>query len=73
MSDPTELSWAFDRLAKNRFILGSPEECIDQVKEYESRLGTTYMLVRFDWTPGLLQEEILASMRLFGEKVIQRL
>jgi alkanesulfonate monooxygenase SsuD/methylene tetrahydromethanopterin reductase-like flavin-dependent oxidoreductase (luciferase family) len=73
MSDPTELSWAFDRLAKNRFILGSPEECIDQVKEYESRLGATYMLVRFDWTPGLLQEEILASMRLFGEKVIQRL
>ncbi len=72
MSDPTELSWAFDRLAKNRFILGSPEECIDQIKEYESRLGTSYMLVRFDWTPGLPQEEILASMRLFGEKVIQR-
>jgi alkanesulfonate monooxygenase SsuD/methylene tetrahydromethanopterin reductase-like flavin-dependent oxidoreductase (luciferase family) len=73
MSNPDELSWAFERLAKNRFILGSPEECIDQVKEYESRLGTNYMLVRFDWTPGLPQEEILASMRLFGEKVIQKL
>lgn len=73
MSDPNELGWAFDRLAKNRFILGSPEECIDQIKEYDSRLGTNYMLVRFDWTPGLPQEEILASMRLFGEKVIQKL
>ncbi|HEV8591470.1 MAG TPA: LLM class flavin-dependent oxidoreductase [Pyrinomonadaceae bacterium] len=73
MSDPNELGWAFDRLAKNRFILGSPEECIDQIKEYESRLGTNYMLVRFDWTPGLPQEEILQSMRLFGEKVIQKL
>jgi len=73
MADPDELSWAFDRLAKNRFILGSPEECVDQIKEYESRLGTNYMLVRFDWTPGLPQEEILASMRLFGEKVIQKL
>jgi len=73
MSDPNELSWAFDRLAKNRFILGSPEACIDQIKEYEGRLGTNYMLVRFDWTPGLPQEEILASMRLFGEKVIQKL
>jgi alkanesulfonate monooxygenase SsuD/methylene tetrahydromethanopterin reductase-like flavin-dependent oxidoreductase (luciferase family) len=73
MSDPNELSWSFDRLAKNRFILGSPVECIDQIKEYESRLGTNYMLVRFDWTPGLPQEEILASMRLFGEKVIQKL
>ncbi len=73
MSDPNELRWAFDRLAKNRFILGSPEECIDQIKEYESRLGTNYMLVRFDWTPGLPQDEILQSMRLFGEKVIQKL
>jgi alkanesulfonate monooxygenase SsuD/methylene tetrahydromethanopterin reductase-like flavin-dependent oxidoreductase (luciferase family) len=73
MSDPNELSWNFDRLAKDRFILGSPEECIDQIKEYEQRLGATYMLVRFDWTPGLPQEEILASMRLFGEKVIQKL
>jgi alkanesulfonate monooxygenase SsuD/methylene tetrahydromethanopterin reductase-like flavin-dependent oxidoreductase (luciferase family) len=73
MSDPDELSWAFDRLAKNRFILGSPEECIDQVKEYESRLGATHLLVRFDWTPGLPQKEILAAMRLFGEEVIQKL
>jgi alkanesulfonate monooxygenase SsuD/methylene tetrahydromethanopterin reductase-like flavin-dependent oxidoreductase (luciferase family) len=73
MSDPNELSWGFDRLAQGRFILGSPEECVDQIREYESRLGVTYMLPRFDWTPGLPQEEILASIRLFGEKIIQRL
>jgi alkanesulfonate monooxygenase SsuD/methylene tetrahydromethanopterin reductase-like flavin-dependent oxidoreductase (luciferase family) len=73
MADPGELSWAFDRLAKNRFILGSPEECIEQIKEYQQRLGTNTMLVRFDWTPGLTQREILASMRLFGEKVIQKI
>ena len=73
MSDPGELSWAFERLARGRFILGSPEECIDQIKEYGTRLGITYMLLRFDWTPGLPQEEILSSMRLFGDKVIQKL
>lgn len=73
MSDPNELSWDFNRLARGRFILGSPEECIDQIKEYEARLGVTYMLPRFDWTPGLAQEEILSSMRLFGDKVIQNL
>jgi len=72
MSNPNELRWEFERLAKNRFVLGSPDECIDQIREYESRIGTDYMLVRFDWTPGLPQEEILTSMRLFGEKVIQR-
>jgi alkanesulfonate monooxygenase SsuD/methylene tetrahydromethanopterin reductase-like flavin-dependent oxidoreductase (luciferase family) len=73
MNDPNELSWAFDKLAKGRFILGSPAECIDQMREYEERLGVSYLLPRFDWTPGLPQEEILASMRLFGEKVIQKL
>jgi alkanesulfonate monooxygenase SsuD/methylene tetrahydromethanopterin reductase-like flavin-dependent oxidoreductase (luciferase family) len=73
MSDPTELSWSFERLAQGRFILGSPEECIEQLNEYRERLGTAYILPRFDWTPGLAQEEILASMRLFGDKVIQRL
>jgi alkanesulfonate monooxygenase SsuD/methylene tetrahydromethanopterin reductase-like flavin-dependent oxidoreductase (luciferase family) len=73
MRDPNELSWGFERLAKNRFILGSPQECVDQIKEYERRLGSNYLLVRFDWTPGLPQEEILSSMRLFGEKVIQKL
>lgn len=73
MNDPSELSWAFDRLARGRFILGSPAECIDQIREYEQRLGITHMLPRFDWTPGLPQSEILASMRLFGERVIQKL
>ena len=73
MNDPSELSWAFDKLAKGRFILGSPSECIDQIREYQERLGVSYLLPRFDWTPGLPQDEILASMRLFGEKVIQKL
>jgi alkanesulfonate monooxygenase SsuD/methylene tetrahydromethanopterin reductase-like flavin-dependent oxidoreductase (luciferase family) len=67
------LAWAFDKLAKGRFILGSPSECIEQIHEYKERLGISYMLPRFDWTPGLPQDEILASMRLFGEKVIQKL
>ena len=73
MSDPSELSWAFDRLSKGRFILGSPEECVEQIKEYKTRLATDYILPRFDWTPGLSQDEILKSMRLFGEKVIQKI
>jgi alkanesulfonate monooxygenase SsuD/methylene tetrahydromethanopterin reductase-like flavin-dependent oxidoreductase (luciferase family) len=73
MNDPSELAWAFDKLANGRFILGSPAQCIEQIHEYEQRLGVSYMLPRFDWTPGLPQDEILASMRLFGEKVIQKL
>ena len=73
MNDPKELAWAFEKLAKGRFILGSASECIDQIHEYRERLGIAYILPRFDWTPGLPQSEIVASMRLFGENVIQKL
>lgn len=73
MSDPNELRLGFDQLARNRFILGSAEQCVDQIQQYEERLGATHMFLRFDWTPGLPQADILASMRRFGEKVIQRI
>jgi hypothetical protein len=36
-------------------------------------IGTATMLPRFDWTPGLPRQDILDSMRLFGERVIQKL
>lgn len=70
MSNPDELHWDFERLAKNRFILGSPRDCVEQIKEYVNRLGTDFILFRFDWTPGLEQKDILDSMELFGREVI---
>lgn len=70
MSNPDELHWDFERLAKNRFILGSPQDCVEQIKEYVNRLGTDFILFRFDWTPGLGQKDILDSMELFGREVI---
>lgn len=72
MANPRELKLSFDRLARHRFVLGSPEECITEIKEYESKLGIALMLVRFDWTPGLEQEEILKAIELFGNGVIKK-
>lgn len=70
MNSPEELQWDFDRLSKDRFILGTPTECIEQIEQYHTRLGTDFILVRFDWTPGLAQQDILRSMELFGQEVI---
>jgi len=70
MKNPDELKWSFERLARHRFVLGSPEDCIREIKEYEKTLGVAFMLVRFDWTPGLPQEDILAAIELFGREVI---
>lgn len=48
MENPRELKWSFDRLARHRFVLGSPVDCIAEIKAYENRLGIELMLVRFD-------------------------
>ena len=73
MTNPDELTWDFDRLARHRFILGSPEDCIEEIRSYEESLKPDLLLLRFDWTPGLEQRDILAAMdgrrcfrKLFG-------
>ncbi|MFQ5849973.1 MAG: LLM class flavin-dependent oxidoreductase [Candidatus Binatia bacterium] len=70
MKSPGELKWNFDKLAQHRFVLGSPKDCISEIKAYEKTLDVALMLVRFDWTPGLPQEDILAAIELFGHEVI---
>lgn len=33
MENPDELKWNFERLARHRFLLGSPEDCIREISE----------------------------------------
>ena len=72
MGNPDELTWDFDRLARHRFILGSPEDCIEEIRSYDESLKPDLLLLRFDWTPGLEQKDILAAMELFGTAVLPR-
>jgi len=51
MSNPEELRWNFDRLARHRYVLGSPEDCLREIEQYQKTLGITLMLVRFGVTP----------------------
>ena len=70
MGNPDELTWDFDRLARHRFILGSPEDCIEEIRSYGKSIEPELLLLRFDWTPGLEQKDILHAMELFGAAVL---
>lgn len=70
MTNPDELTWDFDRLSRHRFILGSPADCIAEIRSYAESLEPDLILLRFDWTPGLEQRDILQSMELFGSAVL---
>ena len=54
---------------RQRFIVGSPDDCIRQIKRYQEELGTTSIHFRIQF-PGLDHGKILNSIRLLGEEVL---
>jgi alkanesulfonate monooxygenase SsuD/methylene tetrahydromethanopterin reductase-like flavin-dependent oxidoreductase (luciferase family) len=56
-------------LAPGRYILGNPEECIEQIKVYRDRLGINFMVLRVQW-PGMSNDEAIRAIELLGRHVI---
>jgi alkanesulfonate monooxygenase SsuD/methylene tetrahydromethanopterin reductase-like flavin-dependent oxidoreductase (luciferase family) len=62
--------FTLDKVAPDRFIMGSPEDCINEIERWNSELGTDYFVMRFRHPTGPDHEAVLESIKLFGEKVI---
>ena len=58
----------FDVLRK-RFIVGSPDDVIQEAERYQKELGITEVVFQMQ-LPGLEHEKVSESIRLIGEKVI---
>ena len=58
----------FDELAAGRFILGDPEECIEEIRRYEA-LGFNLLIIDYHWLD-LDDDTALNTLRLFGERVL---
>ena len=59
-------------LSKDRFLLGSPEQIVDEIQKYQDRLGVDYLIFRMQW-PGMAQKQVLRQIQLMGDKVIPNL
>lgn len=59
----------FETLSRDRFITGSPEECIEQIERHQTELGITHMIFRIQKT-GMPHQQVLKVMRMLAEKVI---
>lgn len=70
---PGEESFAvpYEELARDRFLLGSPDDIVGEVRRYERELGANQFLFRLQW-PGMGQEAALRQIALIGERVIPR-
>jgi alkanesulfonate monooxygenase SsuD/methylene tetrahydromethanopterin reductase-like flavin-dependent oxidoreductase (luciferase family) len=66
------LELPFDELRDQRFIIGSPDDCVEQLHLYHQRLGVTHVLLRVQWA-GMPQKQVLEAITLVGERIIPHL
>ena len=60
---------AFDALARDRFILGTPDEVIEEIEERVRRLDSNYLIFRMGW-PGMESPKILRVIEMMGTRVL---
>jgi alkanesulfonate monooxygenase SsuD/methylene tetrahydromethanopterin reductase-like flavin-dependent oxidoreductase (luciferase family) len=64
----TELPASYDYLAQNRAIIGTPEQCVAQIKALQAH-GIDYFGCNFDFG-GMEHDKVLRAMTLFAKEVM---
>jgi alkanesulfonate monooxygenase SsuD/methylene tetrahydromethanopterin reductase-like flavin-dependent oxidoreductase (luciferase family) len=68
-TDPSNpLTRDFDELAKDRFLIGSRDEVIDQMVDLHRRTGVNHFVLGIHW-PGMPHELVAEQMHLLAEEV----
>jgi len=67
LSDPND-TVLYD-IAREQSIIGTPEECIETIKQYQAALPIDNLICRFKF-PGITHDEAVRSMKLFVDKVL---
>ena len=72
MKNGSSLDLPFDDLRDHRFIIGSPDDCVEQLCQYHERLAANHFLLRVQ-RAGMPQQRVLEAIALCGARVIPRL
>jgi alkanesulfonate monooxygenase SsuD/methylene tetrahydromethanopterin reductase-like flavin-dependent oxidoreductase (luciferase family) len=62
----------FEALLKDRFVLGSPQECFEQLRPCWEELGCNHLFFRTQWS-GMPLSTALHSMRMISDELIPEL
>jgi alkanesulfonate monooxygenase SsuD/methylene tetrahydromethanopterin reductase-like flavin-dependent oxidoreductase (luciferase family) len=62
----------FESLLRDRFVLGSPEDCYEQLRPCWEELGVNFLFLRTHWS-GMPLQPSLASMRLLSDELVPAL
>jgi alkanesulfonate monooxygenase SsuD/methylene tetrahydromethanopterin reductase-like flavin-dependent oxidoreductase (luciferase family) len=69
----SEEQWTFERAATDRFIIGSPEDCREQLQMWRREIAPDYLILRMRHPGGPAHKRVVEAIRLFGEKVLPHL
>jgi alkanesulfonate monooxygenase SsuD/methylene tetrahydromethanopterin reductase-like flavin-dependent oxidoreductase (luciferase family) len=58
-----------DALGRDRFIIGSPAECITQISRFKESFGVDHLICRL-YFPGMPHDHIMSEIKLLAEEVI---
>ena len=72
MPDDETFDQEFDDLLRDRFVLGSPHECYEQLRPYFEELGVNHLIFRTHWA-GMPLPIALSSMRLISDELLPAL
>ena len=65
----SEADFTIDKLRKY-LVMGSPQECIEQIEMWTEVVGADYLIMRFRLPLGPSPERVLECIRQFGAEVI---
>jgi alkanesulfonate monooxygenase SsuD/methylene tetrahydromethanopterin reductase-like flavin-dependent oxidoreductase (luciferase family) len=72
MPDNSDFGRSLDELIEGRFVLGSPQECYEQLKPYWEQFGVNHLIIRTHWA-GMPLSSAVASMRLISSELLPAL
>ena len=58
-----------EQLRQDRFIVGDPAYCIEQIARHQERLDIQQMGFRLHW-PGMPHQRVMQAIELLGERVL---
>ena len=59
----------FEELSRDRFLIGTPDDVVQQMRQYRERLGINRMIFRMQW-PGMDHAMVLKQLDLIAKYVV---
>ena len=63
---------SLEELARDRIVIGTPEDCIEACRAHRDELGCSHLIVRMNF-PGMPQRNVINAIELFGREVLPHL